>query len=1750
MRLANLVYHQWTGKDTIEQSQSSAVMGQVNEHLSHSFSGSAPSHVNLTTTNSTNSLNPRENSCKNNHQLVNRHNKHVELSVEPIVENENTTILVTKSVVYQKDAVATTNKYKAITKTVVSPTSLETDAKLNSIHPTTRNSQARTKLPVIPPLKPELVNNEHTKITIASKPLSNNNNLVSRIDIDETIGTKDEMLQYIAPNNTIFNMNNENTACEGLDAMTSKNHKYLDSIDSELKSKRNSIRSNHVATLSAEGNNNLDQMNVTIVDKYTREKIININDQEQIKNVCTVRAAELAIFKTNQDNSDKNNKIIGASLLARRKLKNLRDTQNRSLDSNGDDVLEDEEEEDAFNELVGVANITHNVRFVDTSSQATIACMDKTASVENVSKTSILSLSDKSSNVNSNGSIVSVNGENFHTGKVLIKSTSSNLASEVKSCLNNEDRHQTRSSHSFSCGSTSKRNEMSSKKNIVQSLNESTDGKLSNQFILSTHQKYRHQSSFNSNCSNGQVTDDSSQNDEGPPSSPVSSRVSLSSSSFNDDENLGYYDDDDYDDLVNNSDDLTSARGNLSSSSSANQLPLCELLKHSHANKSNMNKSSIHRDLNGSSSDMTSLSQSPSPSIQASSSKFAYKISISTAKIDQESNQLQISQPKIITSGGELISSTKYDRINISSPIVIASATPEKSNCAQPTVTTSPMITSSGLNLSLNNPDESSKLGAITAISIGSPVNTETGLLPIQPELAAAIVEHSANTSRKISQSTVATVPTIPLHATSPSPTENTDSTTSNDPYNDEVATSILPIAQLTCRLDVGDTIKISSTVLDVPNTSTPTELTKSLNDVQESCKNYVCNNNKIILDVPGDNYPIIDRSNELDPAHQRLVEDNVYGYSTVSSISINNVPTSEYSTALPMYRHISRTNLVDSKNNLRGGATLMIDDHIYEDLFEYQRVSSSSSLGNDFASLPDNTEKSSYENQSKFIMNSATPLTVFEFESPKKSIFEGASKDEILEYLEDARERVPEVLMAADDVMMIGNGELIVVNQLDPGSPATPISIVEPSEVNCINQECLSMEKPHSWQQRIYSHTNRFNQRLRPQTQNLVCNENGIELAEVLNELPNENQVDPQDTKIEPKNESHVRALLPPLPPPRVSSMTSKYHRPSTRNGIYPKEYESTGTHNSEMPSPGLKQSPIDQSSTQDNNSGLNLTKVCSTNEAQNSSNHSANRRYRTSNVSNSSTESATTTGTNSSSGASMDTDDSVDLENYYFNNKLNLLEPTLAVMEALRSSETSGNSSAASTLYDTSLLSCSSSNLKANSAGNATRHEALPIVPINNHLGNFLTISENQKDSSPKIDISDSHSKSSNQSLVTSVSNVATPTKEIKDKSKSTDIREGITILESDLTGPAVSDIKSKVVSNAQQKSVELPRQIKTSCINSVNNYRQRTMPTTSIINHRNHRRVFSSCDSSIEHQCADCDQFIDIDHSLVISGALKLQKQRLEQFSDISNDDLDQQSNLLNSYLLVPPIVCKSCEKKRVERKEIISEFVDTELKYGRDLKIIHDEFFTPMQIAGLLSKDQINGIFLNLQELMLVHSRFAEKLKDSVNYANEHGDIDYTTVNIGELFLKSAEMLHAFESYCVRQGTAACLLARLAKEKELLRIFLRVSQMENTLLRRMNLAAFLMVPVQRVTKYPLLLNRLYKVTAYHHKDREALRDAQLKVELHLEHINQQTKGVGATTKIWRRISNLSAASNRRLTNAEDIGHIKIRKVCINF
>lgn len=111
-----------------------------------------------------------------------------------------------------------------------------------------------------------------------------------------------------------------------------------------------------------------------------------------------------------------------------------------------------------------------------------------------------------------------------------------------------------------------------------------------------------------------------------------------------------------------------------------------------------------------------------------------------------------------------------------------------------------------------------------------------------------------------------------------------------------------------------------------------------------------------------------------------------------------------------------------------------------------------------------------------------------------------------------------------------------------------------------------------------------------------------------------------------------------------------------------------------------------------------------------------------------------------------------------------------------------------------------------------------------------------------------------------------------------------------------------------------------------------------------------------------------------------------------------------NLILIYFILgsiyAPLLCRKCSKKRAERKEIITEIVETEEKYGRDLQIILEEFYKPMLVAGLLTQEQLSAIFLNVEELIENNQVLSEKLRDALEIAVDQGD-EVNTVSICHL-----------------------------------------------------------------------------------------------------------------------------------------------------
>lgn len=66
----------------------------------------------------------------------------------------------------------------------------------------------------------------------------------------------------------------------------------------------------------------------------------------------------------------------------------------------------------------------------------------------------------------------------------------------------------------------------------------------------------------------------------------------------------------------------------------------------------------------------------------------------------------------------------------------------------------------------------------------------------------------------------------------------------------------------------------------------------------------------------------------------------------------------------------------------------------------------------------------------------------------------------------------------------------------------------------------------------------------------------------------------------------------------------------------------------------------------------------------------------------------------------------------------------------------------------------------------------------------------------------------------------------------------------------------------------------------------------------------------------------------------------RHRTEEVEEVCADCDQQLENGTADEGQCCPLVCKKCDKKRSERKEIVTEIVETEFKYGKDLLVIKE------------------------------------------------------------------------------------------------------------------------------------------------------------------------------------------------------------------
>ncbi|XP_078079167.1 dynamin-binding protein isoform X2 [Mustelus asterias] len=182
---------------------------------------------------------------------------------------------------------------------------------------------------------------------------------------------------------------------------------------------------------------------------------------------------------------------------------------------------------------------------------------------------------------------------------------------------------------------------------------------------------------------------------------------------------------------------------------------------------------------------------------------------------------------------------------------------------------------------------------------------------------------------------------------------------------------------------------------------------------------------------------------------------------------------------------------------------------------------------------------------------------------------------------------------------------------------------------------------------------------------------------------------------------------------------------------------------------------------------------------------------------------------------------------------------------------------------------------------------------------------------------------------------------------------------------------------------------------------------------------------------------------------------------------------------------PITAENPEQKMMEKRaKVIEELLQTEADYIKDLEMCVDKVLIPLQNKQLQQVD-CDALFGNIHTVIEVSKRLL-------------GELEYTD-SIGHVFLSfRSELEDMYNIYCQNHEEAIALLEIYEKDKEIQGHVNACLEHLRGKTNYINLGSFLIKPVQRVMRYPLLLMELLNTTPESHRDKKPLGEAVLAVK----------------------------------------------------
>ncbi|XP_035384651.1 rho guanine nucleotide exchange factor 2 isoform X2 [Electrophorus electricus] len=212
-----------------------------------------------------------------------------------------------------------------------------------------------------------------------------------------------------------------------------------------------------------------------------------------------------------------------------------------------------------------------------------------------------------------------------------------------------------------------------------------------------------------------------------------------------------------------------------------------------------------------------------------------------------------------------------------------------------------------------------------------------------------------------------------------------------------------------------------------------------------------------------------------------------------------------------------------------------------------------------------------------------------------------------------------------------------------------------------------------------------------------------------------------------------------------------------------------------------------------------------------------------------------------------------------------------------------------------------------------------------------------------------------------------------------------------------------------------------------------------------------------------------------------------------------------------------------KDITKRQDVIYELIQTELHHVRTLRIMEGVFRRGMLEEVLLEPGVVHAVFPCLDQLVVLHTRFLGQMLSRRSHSLARGSsTNFTIHQLGDVLVEqfsghnADEMRKCYAEFCSRHLKAVKLYKELlARDKRFQYFIRRVSR--GPLLRRHGVQECILLVTQRITKYPVLIQRILDNTKGNEEEVASLSQALALIKDLLSSVDQQVQELERTQRL---------------------------------